>query len=732
MSIKIALVGNPNCGKTTLFNALTGSNQYVGNWPGVTVEKKEGLLKRHSDVIVTDLPGIYSLSPYTFEEVVARNYLIDEEPSVILNIVDGTSLERNLYLTTQLIELGIPVVIAINMMDIVRKNGDSINTEELSRALGCKVLEISALKSDGILDAAEAAIAAAVSGERVPHYHFSGEVEHAIAHIEEAAVHSFPEEKQRFYAIKIFERDENILKKLNISEEKLAHIEKDIREAEEALDDDAESIIINERYNYIDTIIKRCYKRKRLGRLSTSDKIDRIVTNRWAAIPIFAVLMFLVYFISIGSVGNFTVEFMNDALFGSFAETYPDSFMAGWISVPEMLDMLLLDQSGSPVIWDWLYSLIQDGVVGGVGAVLGFVPQMIILVLLLSLLEDCGYMSRVAFIMDKAFRKFGLSGKSFIPMLIASGCGVPGIMASRTIEQDRDRKITIMTTGFIPCGAKMPLIGLIAGAMFGDDPVASALISVFAYFIGICAVVISGTILKKLRVFAGDPAPFVMEMPAYHAPLAKNIIRTTWDRGWSFIKRAGTVIFAASVIIWTLNNLTFDGGFHYISDENGGTSILEAIGHAIAWIFIPLGFGNWQSAVSTILGLMAKEEIVGAFGTMAGSEAGIHSYVNGVFGGDAIAAFSFMVFNLLCAPCFAAMGAIKREMNSGKWTAFAIGYMCVFAYSASFCIYQLGSLFTGESIWYEPILGIIALAVIGVAIYLMARKAPEISKKSIK
>ena len=732
MSIKIALVGNPNCGKTTLFNALTGSNQYVGNWPGVTVEKKEGLLKRHSDVIVTDLPGIYSLSPYTLEEVVARNYLIDEEPSVILNIVDGTSLERNLYLTTQLIELGIPVVIAINMMDIVRKNGDSINTEELSRALGCKVLEISALKSDGILDAAEAAIAAAVSGERVPHYHFSGEVEHAIAHIEEAAVHSFPEEKQRFYAVKIFERDENILKKLNISEEKLAHIEKDIREAEEALDDDAESIIINERYNYIDTIIKRCYKRKRLGRLSTSDKIDRIVTNRWAAIPIFAVLMFLVYFISIGSVGNFTVEFMNDALFGSFAETYPDSFMAGWISVPEMLDMLLLDQSGSPVIWDWLYSLIQDGVVGGVGAVLGFVPQMIILVLLLSLLEDCGYMSRVAFIMDKAFRKFGLSGKSFIPMLIASGCGVPGIMASRTIEQDRDRKITIMTTGFIPCGAKMPLIGLIAGAMFGDDPVASALISVFAYFIGICAVVISGTILKKLRVFAGDPAPFVMEMPAYHAPLAKNIIRTTWDRGWSFIKRAGTVIFAASVIIWTLNNLTFDGGFHYISDENGGTSILEAIGHAIAWIFIPLGFGNWQSAVSTILGLMAKEEIVGAFGTMAGSEAGIHSYVNGVFGGDAIAAFSFMVFNLLCAPCFAAMGAIKREMNSGKWTAFAIGYMCVFAYSASFCIYQLGSLFTGESIWYEPILGIIALAVIGVAIYLMARKAPEISKKSIK
>ena len=732
MSIKIALVGNPNCGKTTLFNALTGSNQYVGNWPGVTVEKKEGLLKRHSDVIVTDLPGIYSLSPYTLEEVVARNYLIDEEPSVILNIVDGTSLERNLYLTTQLIELGIPVVIAINMMDIVRKNGDSINTEELSRALGCKVLEISALKSDGILDAAEAAIAAAVSGERVPHYHFSGEVEHAIAHIEEAAVHSFPEEKQRFYAVKIFERDENILKKLNISEEKLAHIEKDIREAEEALDDDAESIIINERYNYIDTIIKRCYKRKRLGRLSTSDKIDRIVTNRWAAIPIFAVLMFLVYFISIGSVGNFTVEFMNDALFGSFAETYPDSFMAGWISVPEMLDMLLLDQSGSPVIWDWLYSLIQDGVVGGVGAVLGFVPQMIILFLLLSLLEDCGYMSRVAFIMDKAFRKFGLSGKSFIPMLIASGCGVPGIMASRTIEQDRDRKITIMTTGFIPCGAKMPLIGLIAGAMFGDDPVASALISVFAYFIGICAVVISGTILKKLRVFAGDPAPFVMEMPAYHAPLAKNIIRTTWDRGWSFIKRAGTVIFAASVIIWTLNNLTFDGGFHYISDENGGTSILEAIGHAIAWIFIPLGFGNWQSAVSTILGLMAKEEIVGAFGTMAGSEAGIHSYVNGVFGGDAIAAFSFMVFNLLCAPCFAAMGAIKREMNSGKWTAFAIGYMCVFAYSASFCIYQLGSLFTGESIWYEPILSIIALAVIGVAIYLMARKAPGISKKSIK
>ncbi len=733
MAIKIALAGNPNCGKTTLFNALTGQNQYVGNWPGVTVEKKEGKSKKNADVTVTDLPGIYSLSPYTLEEVVARNYLVNERPDAILNIVDGTNLERNLYLTTQLADLGIPLVVAINMMDIVRKSGDTIDTEMLAKRLGCRVVEISALKNDGITEVLEVAVEAVNDGNRVPSHNFSGSVEHALAHIEEAAVHGLPEERQRWYAIKIFERDEKVLEELKLDPEKLAHIEKDIVRVEQELDDDAEGIIANERYVYVTHLASLCYKRKKKGRkMSISDKIDRVVTNRIAAIPIFACVMFLLYFISIGSVGDFTVVFMNDGLFGSFAEAYPDTFMANWVSIPELLDMALLSDTGDPVIAEWLYSLIQDGIVGGVGAVLGFVPQMLILFLLLSLLEDCGYMSRVAFIMDRIFRKFGLSGKSFIPMLVASGCGVPGIMASRTIEQDRDRKITIMTTGFIPCGAKMPIIGMIAGAMFGDSPLASALVSVAAYFIGVAAVVISGIILKKMKVFAGDPAPFVMELPAYHAPVASNIFRTTWDRGWSFIKRAGTVIFVASVVIWTLNSLSFTDGFHFITEESGGTSILEAIGNVIAWLFVPLGFGNWQSAVATILGLMAKEEVVGAFGAMAGSEEGLYGYVNSVvFGGNALAAFSFMIFNLLCAPCFAAMGAIKREMNNGKWTAFAITYMCVFAYATSFAVYNIGSLFDGAFHWWEPITAAIALVIVAGAVYLLARKNPYENKVKV-
>ena len=746
MGIKIALAGNPNCGKTTLFNALTGANQYVGNWPGVTVEKKEGKLKKNSEVTITDLPGIYSLSPYTLEEVVARNYLINERPDAILNIVDGTNLERNLYLTTQLAELGIPLVVAINMMDVVRKNGDKIDTKLLSTQLGCNVVEISALKNDGILGAAELAIEAAKAGKPVPMHTFQGSVEHAIAHIEEAAVHALPEEQQRWYAIKIFERDEKVLEQLGLDSEKLSHIEKDIARVEQELDDDAESIITNERYVYIAQLMKICYKKKSTGKkMTVSDKIDRVVTNRWAAIPIFACIMFLVYFISIGSVGDFTVAFMNDGLFGSFAEAYPDTFMANWVSIPELLDMALLSDTGEPLVAEWLYSLIQDGIVGGVGAVLGFVPQMLILFLLLSLLEDCGYMARVAFIMDRIFRKFGLSGKSFIPMLVATGCGVPGIMASRTIEQDRDRKLTIMTTGFMPCGAKMPIVSLIAGALFGDTAFGAALISVSAYFIGVAAVVISGIMLKKIKAFAGDPAPFVMELPAYHAPVAGNIFRATWERGWSFIKRAGTVIFAASVIIWTLNSLSFTGGFHFITDENAGVSILEAIGTGIAWLFAPLGFGSWQAAVATILGLVAKEEVVGVFGTLSsmgdadlaftaveeGSEA-LKLIGLEIFGGSKLSGFSFMVFNLLCAPCFAAMGAIKREMNNGKWTAFAITYMCVFAYAASFCIYQLGSLFTGAFHWWEPITAIISLAIIAAVVYLMARKNPNEPKISVK
>lgn len=710
MNLKIALAGNPNSGKTTLFNALTGSNQYVGNWPGVTVEKKEGKLKKHNDVTITDLPGIYSLSPYTLEEVVARNYLIGEQPNAILNIIDGTNLERNLYLTTQLIELGIPVVIAINMMDIIEKNGDKINTKELSREIGCEVIEISALKGSGIQEAAEAAIAVAKNKKTTPVHTFSETVENAIAHIEETVVHTMPAEQQRWYAIKVFERDNKVLTNIDIGSSVLEQIEQNIKTAEDELDDDSESIITNERYIYIASILKGCYKKKNAGKLNSSDKIDRIVTNRILALPIFIGIMWLVYTISIGTIGDWSVGFMNDTLFGE------------WI-VPGITSWL--EGMGVAV---WLVSLIADGIVGGVGAVLGFVPQMLILFFLLSILEDVGYMSRVAFIMDRIFRKFGLSGKSFIPMLVASGCGVPGIMASRTIEQDRDRKITIMTTGFIPCGAKMPIIGLIASALFGGSP----WIATAAYFIGVGAVVVSGILLKKFKAFAGDPAPFVMELPAYHAPLPSNILRATWERGWSFIKRAGTVIVAASMIIWVLNSLTFEGGFHYIGDGSE-MSILNVVGEGIAVIFVPLGFGKWQAAVATVLGLVAKEEVVGVFGSLssmadadlalelveAADSAGLAIIGQEFFNGSKLAAFSFMVFNLLCAPCFAAMGAIKREMNNTKWTIAAISYMCGFAYAISLIVYQLGMLFSGGGFGIGTAAAIIVLAGL---IYLLFRK----------
>lgn len=710
MQLRIALAGNPNSGKTTLFNALTGSNQYVGNWPGVTVEKKEGKLKKHKDVTITDLPGIYSLSPYTLEEVVARNYLIGDRPDAILNIVDGTNLERNLYLTTQLTELGIPVVIAVNMIDVVQKNGDKINIAELSRQMGCKVVEISALKGTGVMEAAEAAIDAAKNGKTVPMHTFSGAVEHAIAHIEEAAVHQMPEEQQRWYAIKIFERDDKVLEQMNIAPDVLEHIEADIKAAEDECDDDAESIITNERYIYIASLMKGCYKKAKVGQLSTSDKIDRVVTNCILALPIFGVIMWAVYKISIGTIGDWTVVFMNDILFGE------------WI-VPGVT-------SGLEAIGcaEWLTGLIADGIVGGVGAVLGFVPQMLILFLMLSMLEDCGYMSRVAFIMDRIFRKFGLSGKSFIPMLIASGCGVPGVMASRTIEQDRDRKMTIMTTCFIPCGAKMPIVGLISGAVFGG----SAWVATSAYFIGVAAIIVSGIILKKTKAFAGDPAPFVMELPAYHAPVASNVLRATWERGWSFIKRAGTVIVAASIIIWVLNSLTFEGGFHYIGDGDE-MSILNVIGEGLAVLFVPLGFGEWQAAVATILGLVAKEEVVGVFGSLSsmadadlamelveeGNSVALTVIGQEFFGGSGLAAYSFMIFNLLCAPCFAAMGAIKREMNNAKWTWAAIGYMCGFAYAVSLVVYRLGLLFTGGgfSIWTA-----VAIVLLIGMLYLLFRK----------
>lgn len=702
MELKIALAGNPNCGKTTLFNALTGANQFVGNWPGVTVEKKEGKLKRHNEVIITDLPGIYSLSPYTLEEVVARNYLIGERPDAILNIVDGTNLERNLYLTTQLTELGIPVVVAINMMDVVRKNGDRIDTGELSRALGCTVVEISALKGDGTAAAAEAAIEAAKNGRTLPMHRFSGPVEHAIAHIEEAAVHSLPEEQQRWYAIKIFERDSKILEQLKLPEDVTAHIEADIQAAEEELDDDAESIITNERYIYIGEVMKRCYRKKNRAALSTSDRIDRVVTNRILALPIFAVAMFLVYWIAMGPFGSFLTDWTNDVLGTEWLVEIPRAALEGW---------------GVNAV---LVGLICDGILAGVGAVLGFVPQMLVLFFLLALLEDCGYMARIAFIMDRIFRKFGLSGKSFIPMLIGTGCGVPGVMASRTIENERDRRMTIMTTCFIPCGAKMPIIGLIAGALFGG----SGLVAVSAYFIGVAAIIISGIILKKTRPFSGDPAPFVMELPAYHAPTAGNVLRATWERGWSFIRKAGTIILLSSVVLWFLQGFGWENGaFGMVEDMNN--SVLAAFGGIIAFIFAPLGFGNWKAAVATITGLIAKENVVATFGILynfAGelAENGDEIWALLAIDYSRLSAYSFMIFNLLCAPCFAAMGAIKREMNNARWTCFAIGYMCVFAYVISLIVYQIGLLFTGVFTGWT----VVALVLLGCMLYLLVRKNP--------
>lgn len=796
MEIRIALAGNPNSGKTTLFNALTGSNQFVGNWPGVTVEKKEGKLKKHSDVTIADLPGVYSLSPYTLEEVVARNYLLEERPNAILNIVDGTNLERNLYLTTQLTELGIPVVVAINMMDVVKKNGDKINIAELSRALGCKVVEISALKGTGVQEAAEAAVEAAKGAATVPQHSFSGAVEHALAHIEEAAVHDMPAEQQRWYAVKIFERDEKVLARLHLDKNLLAHIEEDIADAEKELDDDAESIITNERYVYIASILKSCYKKKHTGQMTTSDKIDRIVTNRILALPIFAVVMFIVYFVSVSTVGTWATDWANDGVFGDgwhltggsayeeAVENYaePAAVVEAFEAAAEEADLdpaeasnltataYLYDEDGNveeeiPVnftayeeaaaveepapedfgVWvpgipvlignglekihcaEWLQSLILDGIVGGVGAVLGFVPQMLVLFIFLAFLESCGYMARVAFVMDRIFRKFGLSGKSFIPMLIGTGCGVPGIMASRTIENERDRRMTIMTTTFIPCGAKLPIIALIAGALFGG----AWWVAPSAYFIGIAAIILSGIMLKKTKLFSGEPAPFVMELPAYHLPTVGNVLRSMWERAWSFIKKAGTIILLSSIILWFLQGFgTENGTFGMVDDSNN--SILAVIGSAIAWIFTPLGFGNWQSAVATITGLIAKENVVGTFGVLFGgfdevAENGwqIWSNMRAVF--SPLSGYSFLVFNLLCAPCFAAMGAIRREMHNGKWTAFAIGYQCVFAYAVSLVIYQLGLLFTGNG----NVFGTIA-AILIVAFFLFMLIRPEKDKSPLK
>lgn len=715
MEIKIALAGNPNCGKTTLFNALTGANQFVGNWPGVTVEKKEGKLKGHKDIVITDLPGIYSLSPYTLEEVVARNYLIGERPNAILNIIDGTNLERNLYLTTQLVELGIPVVIAVNMIDIVRKNGDKINIEQLSKELGCTVCEISALKGTGIKEAAEKAVEAAKSGEKtLPQHSFCGCVEHAIAHIEEAFLHDVPEEQQRWYAIKIFERDDKVLEQLSIPEDVKKHIEEDIASAEKEMDDDSESIITNERYIYISSIIKGCYKKKNKGGLTVSDKIDKIVTNRFLALPIFAAVMFIVYYVSVTTVGGWVTDWTNDGLFGE----------ESW-SIPTLLGNLLEKMNCA----DWLSGLILDGIVGGVGAVLGFVPQMLVLFIFLGFLEACGYMARVAFFMDRIFRKFGLSGKSFIPMLIGTGCGVPGIMASRTIENERDRRMTITTTTFIPCGAKLPIIGLIAGALFDN----SGLVSASAYFVGIAAIIISGIMLKKTKIFAGDPAPFVMELPAYHLPTVGNVLRSMWERGWSFIKKAGTVILLSAIILWFLQGFGWENGFGMVEDLDN--SILAKIGKGFAWIFAPLGWGEWKAAVATVTGLIAKENVVATFGQLfhfAGEELSengdeIWSEVSTYF--TALSAYSFLVFNLLCAPCFAAMGAIKREMKSAKWTLFAIGYQCVFAYAASLIIYQIGSIFTGN----VNIIGLIAaLILIAFIIYMLVRPYKESNKLTAK
>ena len=711
MSIKIALAGNPNCGKTTLFNSLTGSNQYVGNWPGVTVEKKEGKLKGHDDVVIQDLPGIYSLSPYTLEEVVARGYLVSEKPDAILNIIDGTNIERNLYLTTQLIELGIPVVMAVNMIDLVRKNGDKIDLHKLSKELGCAAVEISALKGEGCRQAAEQAVAAAKaarSGE-LPHV-FTGSVEHAIAHIEESIQGKVDARFLRWYAVKLFERDEKVQEELALDKELLAHIEQHIADCEAEMDDDAESIITNQRYAYISTVVSKSVKKKpRTENLTVSDKVDRVVTNRIFALPIFAVVMFLMYSLSMGksiadggwSIGTFATDWTNDVLFGEI--------------VPNALGGLL----ESLGIADWLYGLIMDGIVAGVGAVLGFVPQMLVLFFLLSILEDIGYMARVAFIMDRIFRKFGLSGKSFIPMLVGTGCGVPGVMASRTIENERDRRMTIMTTCFIPCGAKMPIIGLFAGALFGG----STWVATSAYFIGFAAIVISGIILKKTKLFAGDPAPFVMELPAYHIPAWGNVLRATWERGWSFIKRAGTVILASTIILWFLQGFGFENGaFGMVEDQDN--SVLAAIAGFISWIFIPLGFGDWRATVASISGLIAKENVVGTFGVLyhyAGelSDNGDEIWPEVAANFTAISAYSFMIFNLLCAPCFAAMGAIKREMNNGKWTAIAIGYMCLLAYCAALVVYQIGGLITGE-IGFN-VFTILAAALVALVLYLLFR-----------
>ena len=707
MSIKIALAGNPNCGKTTLFNALTGSNQYVGNWPGVTVEKKQGKLKKHNDVIITDLPGIYSLSPYTLEEVVARNYLIDEKPDVVLNIIDGTNLERNLYLTTQVVELGIPVVVAVNMMDIVKKNGDKINVNELSRQLACPVVEISALKGTGVMEAAEKAIEVAGSVAPIPQHKFSGVVEHAIAHIEEAAVHNMPESQQRWYAIKIFESDDKVLEKLNIPQQTLDHIHKDIEAAEEEMDDDAESIITNERYLYISSIIKAVYKKKSKGKLSTSDKIDKVITNRILGLPIFALIMWGVYFISMQWIGDMGTSWVNDVLFGE------------WVSG-------LLEKFLEPHLAPWLFGLINDGIVAGVGAVLGFVPQMLVLFFLLAILEGCGYMSRVAFVMDRIFRHFGLLGKSFIPMLIGTGCGVPAVMASRTIENERDRRMTIMTTTFIPCGAKLPIVGLIAGACFGG----AGWVATSAYFVGVAAIIVSGIMLKKTKKFAGDPAPFVMELPAYHIPTIGTVLRSTWERGWSFIKKAGTIITLATILIWFLQGFGVENGAFGMVDDMDN-SILAKFGNLFAWLFIPLGWGGWKPAVAAVTGLIAKENVVSTFGVLyhfAGelAENGDEIWVN--FGKDlaslsgghaALAGYSYLIFNLLCAPCFAAIGAIKREMNNAKWTWFAIGYQCGFAYIISLIVYQIGLVFAGDINVIGFIAALICLAGL---LYMLFRK----------
>ena len=716
MSIRIALAGNPNSGKTTLFNALTGSNQFVGNWPGVTVEKKEGKLKGYDDVIVTDLPGIYSLSPYTLEEVVAREYLITERPDAILNIVDGTNLERNLYLTTQLTELGIPVVVAINMIDLIEKNGDKINLDVLSKEMGVPFVSISALKGTNIEEAASVAVKAAKNGKTIPMHTFGGSVEHALAHIEEACVHSMPEEQQRWYAIKLFERDSKVLEDLKLSKETLDHIEKDIKAVEEEMDDDAESIITNERYIYIGNLLKGIYHKKNTEKMSTSDKIDKIVTSRILGLPIFVLIMFGVYWLAMQGIGKKMTDWTNDVFAEEWMEGGAAALLEGWGVSP------------------WLVSLISKGVVHGVGAVLGFVPQMLVLFFMLCILEDVGYMARVAFVMDRIFRRFGLSGKSFIPMLIGSGCGVPGVMATRTIENERDRRMTIMTTCFIPCGAKLPIIGLIAGAIFDG----AWWVSASAYFIGVAAIIVSGIILKKTKMFAGDPAPFVMELPAYHVPSMTNVLRGTWERGWSFIKRAGTVIVLSSIVIWILNSLSLEGGLHYLGDGGEGASILENIGSLFAWIFAPIGFGTWQATVATVLGLVAKEDVVGTIGTLIAMEdlpnlveegENIMGVLDVFFHGSAVAAFSFMVFNLLCAPCFAAMGAIKREMNNAKWTAFAIGYMCVFAYAVALIIYQIGSALNGE----VHIVGLIAaIAILAYGIYMLFRPYKEATELTIR